>query len=402
MTYFCNLLLKQIERLEAANARTKAAVDDKSKGMSEEYAAVLKECERLRELLAQQTKVSPNEAKLAQEVNDLKNLIMIKDTINADLTSRVRDLETEMENRAKGVNTQYRYLSGRPEEDMLVVQEENQELRSKNFQMSVESHSLCKCANRSKPTSQPADTQTVPFPRRITRVSNLSIPVKPSSDHEIRESLLEQLRKAKADLALSKAQLPASSSESDYKQSKALYRILTESWIYTDCAMRNLKVLFDRQTASLELKIADRDLRIAHLEYQEYMQPSKIRLDELENKAKENERMVKEMLALQAALATRDAEVSKLKADIKSEKKRLTKEFEDQLRAQQKPAGAELRSAVEALQEDLREKQKTWAVERQEWEEERGQLQETVLALEGQLSNLKDLRKPLPPVSKRK
>jgi hypothetical protein len=57
---------------------------------------------------------------------------------------------------------------------------------------------------------------------------------------------------------------------------------------------------------------------------------------------------------------------------------------------------------VEALQEDLREKQKTWAVERQELEEERGQLQETVVALEGQLSNLKDLRKPLSPVSKRK
>jgi len=411
VTYYCSLLLKQVERLEVANAKSKGALEERLKSVSDELGVLQRDNEKLRELLAQPVKTSPSKARvkeLTQELNDVKNLLMVRDTALADMTSRVRDLETEMENKAKGVNTQYRYLSGVSEEEILTVQAENRELRARNTQLSVDLQTLQKCLGRSKPNTQNAEVQasTPPSCRKVTHVSSISLPGKPStSDPETKESLQEQLRNYKTELASLRAQRIPPSSEND-KQAKALYRILTEIWIYTDSAVRGLKLLFDRMQADLELTVAERDLRIAQLEHQESLQPSKVRVEELEQKVRESERMAKEMAAMQATLAAKDAEMAKLKGDMKAEIKRLKKEFEDQLQAtksaQQKPASAELRSTLEALQEDSKERQKAWLAERQAWEEERVQLQETVAALDGQLASLKDLRKPLPPVSKRK
>lgn len=411
VTYYCSLLLKQVERLEVANVKSKGALEERLKAASDELEVLQRENAKLKDLLTQPVKASPSKAKvkeLTQELNDLKNLLMVRDTALADVTSRVRDLETEMENKAKGVNTQYRYLSGFSEEEILTVQAENRELKAKNTQLSVDLQTLQKCLGRTKPNTQNIEVQTsTPTSlRKVIHVSSLSLPGKPStSDLETKENLQEQLRNYKTELASLRAQRIPPSSESD-KQAKALYRILTESWIYTDSAIRGLRVLFDRMQADLELAVAERDLRIAQLEHLESLQPSKLRVEELEQRVKESERMAKEMTTMQATLATKDAEMAKLKGDLKAETKRLKKEFEGQLQAtkaaQQKPATVELRSELEALQEDSNVRQKTWQAERQAWEEERSQLQVTVTALEEQLASLKDLRKPLPPISKRK
>ena len=53
VTYYCSLLLKQVERLEVANAKSKGALEERLKSVSDELGVLQRDNEKLRELLAQ-------------------------------------------------------------------------------------------------------------------------------------------------------------------------------------------------------------------------------------------------------------------------------------------------------------------------------------------------------------
>lgn len=395
-TYYLSLLTKHIELLEM---KVQKKGEEQVSGMNLELTEVKRVNEELRKRVAQMGRGVDEEAKAREmqtEINDLKNLLMLRNTEISDLKSRIRDLETELENKTRGLTTQFHFLSGVSEDEILHLRDENKELKSKNTQLNVEIQALNRYVGKPKVSTRDIGTEFA-FNLQICPNPGVFLPGKvhfPSSNTQ--ESLLEQIRIYRSEIASLQLQHSISTPSSDLKQSRTLYNLLTECWIFTDHAVKSMQIIMEKERARMEMELTERNLKIAKLENQ---QISKIKVDELEQKEKE-------VKAMQAALIAKEGEVEKMKTDFKAEVKRLKKTFKQKLEgsAAQPDTGlvTELQNSLAQLQEEAQEQAALWSTEQQNWEQERMQLQEAISTLETQLASLKDLRKPLPPASKRK
>ena len=212
-----------------------------------------------------------------------------------------------------------------------------------------------------------------------------------TGDREALATVTEQLRVANDELVTLRAQsrfkppvIEECAGEDDLRQSRALYNLLTEVWIFTDSAVRGMKVQFDRLLALMEVRVAERDLRIAKLEAA------------LDTVSRNNEggrvtELEAELRDTRAKLTAVEGDLRETRTIVKEETERMKDEHKKRmahLTEQCSDTVGRLRAELVAKDSELHQSCAHWEAEKRD--------------LVDQLTELKELRKPLANPPKRK
>lgn len=380
-TYFTSLLRRHIKRLEIQSERTRKALIDRDNRRKEEVEALKRDNELLEQNLATRQMLK-NEDKslilrLEQDLNRVKNLHLLRETAFQECKERIKELESDLDIRKYGVATQFRGTTSRFEETIEQLRGQNADLKLKNGLLE-ETVSALKACLTPKPRSE-AQTQVYSKTLSLHFPVSVSIPGRRSEKAEI---IAEMKGVEKEIEALRCSQGPA-----DPRESEALYALLTESWVYTDWAVRGLKQAFDRMKAALELQVCERDLKLAVLEQcagqKDTVFPEKWR--ELETKAANALPLEAAMRDLQGKLTRRAENCLRIKQEFASDMQKLKGEYKEKLREEKRKETEDPGQKVKELQELREEEEETRDMERRRVEVERKKLQERIAALQDKI-----------------
>ena len=425
VTFSVHLLLKNVERLEAQVQRSAKIAEDREVRYTEEKAKLIEECETLKASLKQaiikegslQSDFTIRLKRSEQELNDLKDLMMLRETELLETKGRIRDLEAEEARRKHGISTQFQSMSQPVNEKYESVLRENEALRRTIAELEVVANGLKACMQaKSSKVSEcvQIDPPVAPQARlRIVRLASICIlPGDTTGPNRISDEvrlLADQLRSAELELQRLRSVPPPSPRESeDMTQSRALYNLLSEVWRYTDSALRSFKDQFDKMSALMEFRVADRELKIALLEHRiqqtDAVHTGALRelevakeqqatgsdrqsayIRELEEKIAESRGKIEEIQSENGKLKE---EFAKKMHEMKDNYKKSIKELKNGARNREAGQTEEVQETVRRLQAEIEERNEEIVMERERAKTERREL-------ELQISALKDLRKPL-------
>lgn len=296
--------------------------------------------------------------RLEREVNGLKHLHLQREAAINALKCRIKELESELETRNNGISTQFLDFMGSFDERIEKLSRENEELRRKNGVLEVNVSALkVLLAPKAR-----AEAWTQIFARPLALYFPLPISL-PCTQREV-----DTLRTV--------------ASEED--QCKALYNLLTETWRYTDTALRRLKQAFDQMQAALQLAICDRDLKEAEIEYRiSKASTTPDPLLDLDRQAAVFQQTNTALTALQRKLAEKEEYLLRKKQKFASYAHALKTRY----KLKQKEA-KEGTGELQQLKEEVEEQQEEREMELRREQRDRRELQERVAALQEAIESL--------------
>jgi hypothetical protein len=391
VTFYTNMLLKHIERLEKQGERTIKALEDKSSRQSEEIIGLKGEIEALNQALtAKESLETEDKTKvltLQQDLNDARNLQLLRETDLNESKERINELENQIAQRNAGITSRFSSTTGSFEDILGQLRSENEELKRKNAILESTIGALKSCL--SPKAKSDAATQYPSQSLSLNAAFSHQIPsrcFKQSTEMQ----LTEQLASTQHQVESLRNQLSScpNSMEEDQRQCRALYKLLTECWLYTDWAIKGFKQAFDQMQAAMELKVRDRELKVAAAEYR-LSQTHSIHADKLqilEAKAAEAQRLEAEIIELRGKYARKEEECGRMREEFGAAALKLKEKYRAKLK--EGKGSAEWEERVRKMREELEEREEQLEMERTRAEKERRELQDQVAAL-------KDLRKPL-------
>jgi len=395
VTFYTTLLLQHIERQEKQGGRFSKALEDKNSRQKEEIDRqkeeidLLKdEIETLKLTFIDKEPLISEISSLQIELNEVRNLQLLRETDLNESKERVKELENVLAQRNMGITTRFSATTGSFEDVLGQLRSENEELKRKTAILDSTIAALKSCltpkAKIDAFTQHSAKSLSLElvFSHQISSYS-----LKQSTELQLTEQLAatqRQVESLRSQLSVSPYGL-----EEDQRQCRALYKLLTECWLYTDWAIKGFKQAFDQMQSAMELKVRDRELKVAAAEHR-LSQTHNLhteKLQALESKAAEAQLLETEVRELRGRLARKDEDCVRMKEDLVVVAHKLKAKYKEKLKAGTGGV-AQWEERVKKLREEVEEKEEQLEMERTRAERERRELQEQVTAL-------KDLRKPL-------
>lgn len=382
-TFLTSLWMTEIETLEKQGENMIKGGSDKEYRHRQAILPLKQEINALNQALKAQ-KYLPNKpnmqlSRLELELNDLKNLHLLRETAINELKEQIKDLESELELRNYGISTQFRDSAGSFDETIEKLRRENEELRRKNGVLEVNVSAL-KAFLAPKARAE-AWTQIFARPLALYFPTAICVP----GHRQERDLLAEELLATKREVERVRTQISTvpNAVEDEERQCKALYRLLTESWRYSDAAIRRFKQAFDQMNAAMQLAICDRDLKEAEIEYR--ISKASIPADKLQNlerKAAAARQTETAMRELQGKLAEKEAYLLRKKEKFASYAHALKTSYKTKQKEVKEGKGTR---ELQALKEEIEEKQEEREMELRRVEKDRRELHEQIAALRAQI-----------------
>ena len=379
-TFFTSSLQRHIERLEVQSDRTRKALIDRDSRQKEEIAALKRDNGLLTQTLNTRKMLKDEDRtmvlRLEQDLNRVKNLHLLRETALNEVKERIKELESDLDIRKYGIATQFRDTIGPFDEKIEELREQNADLERKNGLLEATVSALKACLTP-KPRSE-AQTQACSRPLSL----HFPVPVSISGHRSEKAEIMEEIWAVQREIEGCK-QDPAE----DQRASQTLYRLLTESWLYTDWALRGLKQAFDHTKAALELEVCDRELKLAVLEHRmsQTQAASTEKWQALESQAATALPLETAMRDLQGKLAFKAEDTLKLKQEFAAAVQKLKGKYKVKLREVKGRESGETEKRVREQCEQLEEKEEQREMERRRAEKERRELQERIATLQDQL-----------------
>lgn len=388
VTFYTTLLLQHIERLEKQGGRVSKALEDKNYRQKDEIDRLKEEIETLKLTLAAKEPLESEVSSLQMELNEARNLQLLRETALNEAKERVKELENVLSQRNMGITARFEATTGSFEDILGQLRSENEELKRKNAILDSTIAALKSCL--SPKAKMDAFTQYSEKSLSLELVFSQQI-----SSFSLKQStemqLTEQLAATQRQVENLRSQLIVSpyGVEEDQRQCRALYKLLTECWLYTDWAIKGFKQAFDQMQSALELKVRDRELKVAAMEHR-LSQTHSLHTDKLqalESKAAEALTLETEIKDLRQKLGKKEEDCAKMKEEFVLAAHKLKAKYKEKLQAG-KGGAEQWEGRVKRLREEVEEKEEQLEMLRTRAEREIRELQEQVVAL-------KDLRKPL-------
>ena len=383
-TFLTSLWMLEIETLEKQGENRIKGGSDKEYRHRQAILPLKQEISALNQALTAQ-KYPQNEqnaplSRLEVELNDLKRLHLQRESAINELKERIKELKSELEIRNYGISTQFLDFTGSFDETIEKLRRENEELRRKNEVLEVNVSAL-KVFLAPKARAE-AWTQIFPRPLALYYPIQICVPGR----CEENDQLAEELRATERELERLRTQVSTVPNEDEERQCKALYRLLTESWRYTDAAIRKFKQAFDQMQAAMQLAICDRDLKEAEIEYRISKASIPVeKLQELERKAAVAQQTETAMRELTGKLAEKEEYLLKKKKKFASYVHALKTSYKIKQKEAKGGAGAR---ELQQLKEELEEKQEEREMELRREEKDRRELHEQIAALKEAIKRL--------------